>query len=117
MNRRGFLQSIAAAALGLTLARTLPGIAGDAPSLSVPVVDSATFAKGDVFTIDGVYAINPATGSDTGILQRFVVTEDVTADGVLDRSWPECIAAGEYANVSCLPAPGAVITVHGGPRS
>ena len=41
---------------------------------------SATIAAGDVFTIDGVYMVNPKTKASTGILQQFVVTAAVTAD-------------------------------------
>lgn len=41
---------------------------------------SATIAAGDVFTIDGVYMVNPKTKASTGILQQFVVTTAVTAN-------------------------------------
>lgn len=39
----------------------------------------ATITAGDVFTIDGVYMVNPKTKTSTGILQNFVVTTAVTA--------------------------------------
>lgn len=41
---------------------------------------SATIKAGDVFTIDGVYMVNPKTKASTGILQQFVVTTDTTAN-------------------------------------
>lgn len=41
---------------------------------------SATITAGDVFTIDGVYMVNPKTKASTGILQQFVVTTAVTAN-------------------------------------
>jgi P22 coat protein - gene protein 5 len=41
---------------------------------------SATINKGDVFTLDGVYMVNPKTKTSTGILQQFVVNTAVTAD-------------------------------------
>ena len=41
---------------------------------------STTIKAGDVFTLDGVYMVNPKTKSSTGILQQFVTTADVTAD-------------------------------------
>lgn len=42
-------------------------------------VGSSTLKLGQVFTIDGVYMVNPRTKQSTGILQDFVVMEDVTA--------------------------------------
>jgi hypothetical protein len=36
---------------------------------------------GDVFTIAGVYKVNPITKVSTGVLQQFVVTADAASDG------------------------------------
>lgn len=36
---------------------------------------------GDVFTITGVFAVNPQTRQNTGKLRQFVVTADVSSDG------------------------------------
>ena len=36
---------------------------------------------GDVFTISGVYAVNPQTKVSTGALMQFVVTADLTSSG------------------------------------
>jgi hypothetical protein len=41
---------------------------------------SLTLTKGDVFTIDGVYMVNPKTKVSTGIKQQFVVKTAITAD-------------------------------------
>lgn len=41
---------------------------------------SATITAGTVFTIDGVYMVNPKTKASTGILQNFVVTSAITAN-------------------------------------
>jgi len=41
---------------------------------------SSTLTAGTVFTIDGVYMVNPKTKAATGILQQFVVTADTTAN-------------------------------------
>lgn len=41
---------------------------------------SATLTKGDVFTIDGVYMVNPKTKASTGILQQFVIQANTTAN-------------------------------------
>lgn len=53
---------------------------------------SQTLAAGDVFTIAGVYAVNPQTRESTGSLQQFVVTAANTASG------------GAYASVAISPA-------------
>jgi hypothetical protein len=59
-------------------------------------IKSATNAKtivpGDVFTIAGVFAVNPQTRESTGSLQQFVATNTVTSSGT------------EFANVTFLPA-------------
>ena len=63
-----------------------------ATTIAITGTGTQTIKKGDVFTIAGVYAVNPQTRESTGSLQQFVVTEDVTA------------AAGAYAAVSISPA-------------
>jgi hypothetical protein len=54
--------------------------------------NAGTLKKGDVFTIAGVFAVNPQTRESTGSLQQFVVTSDVTA------------SAGGEATVAVSPA-------------
>lgn len=67
--------------------------------------DSATTIKaGDVFTIDGVYAVNPVSKAVMTYLQQFVVVSDVTADGTTSnqttvRISPAPIFSGAYQNV------------------
>jgi hypothetical protein len=63
-----------------------------ATTIAITGTGTQTIKKGDVFTIAGVYAVNPQTRESTGSLQQFVVTEDVTAAG------------GAYAAVSISPA-------------
>lgn len=41
-----------------------------------------TIKAGDVFTIEGVYAVNPVTKARLSFLKQFTVTTDVTADAV-----------------------------------
>ncbi len=72
MFRRAFLKAIGSALIGATLARTLPGIAGEPPILTTPTYE--TFRPGDVFTIEGKYAFNPVTRQQTDHLQYFMVT-------------------------------------------
>lgn len=71
---------------------------------------------GDVFTIAGVFAINPQSRQSTGALQQFVVTANVSSDGSGNATIPISPAiqsTGAFATVSALPADNAAITVLG----
>jgi len=61
-------------------------------TLAITGTGTQTIAAGDVFTIAGVYAVNPQTRESTGSLQQFVCTALNTASG------------GAYANVAISPA-------------
>ena len=71
---------------------------------------------GDVFTIAGVYAVNPITRQSTGELKQFSVTapfsSDVAGEGAISIS-PEIITTGPYQNVDVGPADTAALTVLG----
>ncbi len=56
------------------------------------VTDGNTLVPGDVFTIAGVFAVNPQTRESTGALQQFVVQNTVTS------------ASTEFVDVEFLPA-------------
>ena len=78
---------------------------------------TATFKVGDVFTVAGVYAVNPQTRESTGSLQQFTVTADNTASS---GAWtsiavsPAMYTAGHaLATISAFPADNAVVTVVG----
>jgi hypothetical protein len=78
---------------------------------------SATFKAGDVFTISGVYAVNPQTRQSTGSLQQFVVTADATASS---GNWASVsvspaiyTSANALATVDSFPQSGATVTVLG----
>jgi hypothetical protein len=79
---------------------------------------SVGLKAGDVFTIDGVYMVNPKTKASTGILQQFVVTEDVTtnasasADTNLTIS-PPMIISGPHQTVDAVAANNAAINYVG----
>lgn len=63
---------------------------------------AARLKKGDVFTIQGVYAVNPKNRQNVGRLQQFVVTEDVSSDGSGNATipiLPRPIFSGAYQNV------------------
>ena len=53
---------------------------------------SATIKKGEVFTIAGVYSVNPQTRESTGALQQFTVLADATA------------SSGTWTDVQVSPA-------------
>jgi hypothetical protein len=74
---------------------------------------STTILKGDVFTIAGVFAVNPVTKATLAYLQQFVVTANVTADGSGNATLaisPAIITSGAFQTCSAVPADNAVIT-------
>ena len=79
---------------------------------------SPTFKIGDVFTIAGVYAVNPQTRQSTGALQQFVVTADVTVSSTTTATLtvqpPIFTPANALATVDSFPAASAVLTFLGG---
>ena len=79
---------------------------------------SPTFKIGDVFTIAGVFAVNPQTRQTTGSLQQFVVTADVsvssTTTATLTVQPPMYTPDHALATISAFPASSAVLTFLGG---
>jgi len=80
---------------------------------------SNTVREGDVFTIAGVYAVNPMSGASTGVLRQFVVTAD-TADVGADMTIPisptiRFVSPTQtpYQTVSALPLTTAALTFMG----
>lgn len=77
---------------------------------------AARLKKGDVFTLAGVYAVNPQNRQSTGILRQFVVTADFSsaADGTGAVSiYPAIVTSGAKQTVTGSPADNAAITVVG----
>lgn len=77
---------------------------------------SAILKKGDIFTLAGVFRVHPETKTSTGVLQQFVVTADVSADGLGNATVaisPSIVTSGATQNVSGSPADNAAITVAG----
>lgn len=79
---------------------------------------SATITAGTVFTIAGVFMVNPKTKQSTGVLQQFVVNADVTADATTTNNSPLSISppiiiSGPHQTVNAAPADNAVITIMG----
>jgi hypothetical protein len=63
-----------------------------ANTINITGTGTQTLRRGDVFTIAGVFAVNPQTRESTGSLQQFTVLADATA------------AAGAYTGVQISPA-------------
>ena len=69
--------------------------------------------QGDVFTIAGVFAVNPVTKETQAFLQQFVVKADANSNGsgaVALTISPAIITSGAYQTVSAAPADNAAIT-------
>ena len=79
---------------------------------------SPTFKIGDIFTIAGVFAVNPQTRQTTGSLQQFVVTADVTVSSTTTATLtvqpPMYTSANALATINAFPAASAVLTFLGG---
>ena len=79
---------------------------------------SPTFKVGDVFTIAGVFAVNPQTRQSTGALQQFTVTADVSVSSgtsaTLSVSPAIFTSASALATVNAFPAASAALTFLGG---
>jgi len=76
---------------------------------------SKTWNVGDVFTIAGVFAVNPQTRQSTGSLQQFVVTAAVTGSSTatLNISPALYTASNALATVFSFPQASAVVTMVG----
>lgn len=76
---------------------------------------ASTLNKGDVFTIAGVNSVNPQSREDTGVLQKFVVTAQVSdSSGAKTISIsPSITTSGAFKTVTASPADNAAITVIG----
>ena len=76
-----------------------------------------TVLKGDVFTISGVYSVNPQTRQSTGSLQQFVVTADnsVTSNTTMTLAISPALytSTNALATVDSFPASSATITFVG----
>jgi hypothetical protein len=76
---------------------------------------ASTLNKGDIFTMAGVYMVNPLSRQSTGQLQQFVVTDNVTeVTGSMTIAFqPPIVLSGQFQTVTAAPASGAPITVLG----
>lgn len=72
---------------------------------------ATTLNAGDVFTIAGVYEVNPQSYASDGTLQQFVVTQTVsdTTGAMTISIAPPIIPSGNLQTVTASPANGAAI--------
>jgi hypothetical protein len=76
---------------------------------------ASNLTKGDVFTIEGVFGVNPQNYASTGALQQFVVTaplSDTTGAMTISIS-PAIITSGQLQTVVSSPADNADVFVIG----
>lgn len=76
---------------------------------------ATTLNKGDVFEIEGVYAVNPRSRKRLPHRQQFVVNETVSdvAGAITVNISPAIITSGPYQTVDAAPASGADIFMIG----
>lgn len=103
-----------------TFTASTPLVNGASQTGSTLVTDgwasgATTLKKGDVFTVGGVYSVNPLSYQSTGRLQQFVITSDAadSTGAITFNISPSIITSGQLQTVSNSPADDAVITVFG----
>lgn len=71
-------------------------------TMSTTITSGYTVTKGTVFTIPGVYAVNPQNRQSTGSLANFVVTSTVTGTGSAQNVsiFPVPVFSGQFQNVT-----------------
>ncbi len=96
-----------------TFTSSTPAVNGALQTGSTLTIDGmGTYAlkAGDVFTLDGVYALNPVSYVDTGILQQFSLQADVAGSSTATLTFaPAIITSGPLRNVTNSPADNAAI--------
>lgn len=61
---------------------------------------SGTLTKGTVFTIPGVYAVNPQSRQSTGTLRNFVITATAPGSSTSLSIFPTPVFSGQFQNVT-----------------
>jgi hypothetical protein len=100
-----------------TFTSSSPAVFGGSQSGSSLAIDGmGTYAlkEGDVFTVDGVYMVNPLSYIDQAILQQFTMSADLAGSSTATLTFsPPMIAEGQLQTVTNLPADNAAITFIG----
>jgi hypothetical protein len=102
-----------------TFTSSTPVISGanqSGSSLAISGMGTYALKEGDVFTIAGVFGVNPISYVDTTILQQFTLTADVSGSSTATLSISPSIIAStdsQLQTVTALPANGAAISFLG----
>lgn len=100
-----------------TFTSSSPAVVGANQTGSTLAIDGmGTYAlvEGDVFTISGVYGVNPESYESTGSLQQFTLSADVAGSSTATLSIrPSIIPSGQLKSVTNSPADNAVLTFKG----
>ena len=99
-------QNITAAAVGTRAAATAAYASGatEACTSFTASAGSGNVAVGDVFTIAGVYKVNPVSKASTGQLQQFVVTAAAAYTALAFQPPMYTAASGPLQNITALPS-------------
>lgn len=71
---------------------------------------AGTWKKGDIFTIADVFRVHPETKASTGVLQRFVVTEDTSTSATTINFSPAAYFEGPRQNINAAIGDGKALT-------
>ena len=93
---------------------TVNGASQTGATITISNGSSKTFKKGDIVTFAGCNRVHPETKADTGALQTFVVTADVSAGGTSLGISPSIVTSGATQNVAASPTNGGTVTKMGG---
>lgn len=63
-------------------------------------VATSAIPRGSVFTVAGIYAVNPQSRQSTGRLQQFVVTADAAVGATTASVYPAYIGSGQFQTVT-----------------
>ena len=86
--------------------------ASGATSITFATGGSGTLARGTVFTVAGIYAINPQSRQSTGSLQQFVVTADTALSGATAVPvYPAVILSGQFQTCTTAASGAQAVTI------
>jgi len=116
MQRRAFLQLLSVGAAGAAVTALDPDllrwVSGARTYFDIQRASGLwtreALKVGDIFSIDGVFALHPLTGREVRHPKRFTVTAAVSGAGPIpvELVYPRPIDRGIYANVSVDPYTG-----------
>lgn len=83
-------------------------------TLALSGLGTFAFKAGDVFTVDGVYSLNPLSYVDSGELQQFSIQADIAGSSTVTLTIaPAIITSGPLRNVTNSPANNAAVSFLG----